>query len=261
MSPDPVVHNRAQRTPAVFVPGVIMPVALSYASLLEAIKDEIQPVLKELEVYAGDTPPPDYGLALEVEGLWRTAEAAGLESFHLVGYSGGGAVALAFTAKYPERPRSLALIEPAWIGDDFWTPEEAVEIDRVMALPPEQRMPAFVRFQLRPGVEPPPPPSPPPPWMAKRPAGVEALAGAFKAYHLDRERFRLFRGPVYFAFGNLSHILWERMADTLAGLFPNIRAEVYEGRHHFDPPHRAEPERFAQVLRDLWARSEAVWRQ
>ena len=47
------------------------------------------------------------------------------------------------------------------------------EYERIMALPPEQLMPEFVRVQLAPGIEPPPrPEGPPPPWMAQRPAGV-----------------------------------------------------------------------------------------
>jgi len=139
-----------ERPPVVFVPGVITPAAVSYASLLETLGGEIQPIVKELEVYAGDAPPIDYGLELEIEGVQRTADAAGLRSFHLIGYSAGGGVSLAFTARYPERVRSLALIEPAWSGNDFWTPEERAELDRVVTLPPDERMRAFFRFQITP---------------------------------------------------------------------------------------------------------------
>lgn len=51
------------------------------------------------------------------------------------------------------------------------------------------------------------------------------------------------------------------MAERLAGLFPDLRLEVYQGRHHLDPPHRAEPGRFARALRDLWERAEAAIRR
>ncbi len=248
-----------RRPPVVLVPGGVNPAAISYGPLLEVIKDEAEVVVKDLEVYAADTPPTGYGLELEVEGIKRAAEAAHLKSFHLVGYSGGGAASMAFTAKYPELVRSLALIEPAWIGSDP-TPEEAVgwaEIDRVMALPPDERMQAFISAGLRPGVQLPPfPPGPPPPWMARRPAGLEAMNRAFKTYYLDRENFRHFRRPVYLALGSLSHPIEEHKAKVLTSLFPDIRVEVYEGLHHFNPPHRAEPERFARALRELWARSE-----
>jgi hypothetical protein len=31
---------------------------------------------------------------------------------------------------------------------------------------------------------------------------------------------------------------------------------VFEERHHFDPPHRIEPERLAKSLKALWRRAE-----
>lgn len=243
-----------------FVPGGVMPSELAYGPLLSVIGDEIQSIVKELEVYATDTPPPDYGLEVEVDGIRRVAEAAGVKSFHLVGYSAGGASSLAFTAKFPERLRSLALIEPAWIGG--LTSEDAedwAELGRLMMLAPNERMRGFMRWQMRPGVEPPDlplPPGPPPAWMAKRPAGLEAFVRAFNTYHLDQSRFRQFSRPVYYAFGSLSTRYYERAAKTLVGLFPNMQVEAYEGRSHLDPPHRAEPERVARSLRALWARAE-----
>ncbi len=92
--------------------------------------------------------------------------------------------------------------------------------------------------------------------MARRPAGLIALSRAFKAYTLDREQFRPFRAPVYYALGSLSRPFFARNAGTLASFFPDVRIDVYAGRSHFDPPHRAEPERFAQELRVVWARGE-----
>ncbi len=102
--------------PVVLVPGGVTPAALSYGPLLNVIGSQIQPILKDLEIYTTDAPPPDYDLKMEVEGIRRAADKAGLNRFHLVGYSGGGAIALAFTAQHPELLESLALIEPAWIG-------------------------------------------------------------------------------------------------------------------------------------------------
>src|SRR5512133_3683490 len=99
--------------PIVFVPGSITPAQISYGNVLRELGDDANVVLKDLEVYAADAPPTNYELGLEAEGIKRTADEAGLDTFHLVGFSGGGAAALAFTARYPERVRSLALIEPA----------------------------------------------------------------------------------------------------------------------------------------------------
>ena len=255
-------HPANGKPPVIFVPGAVTPAEPSYGPLLQAIGDQIQPILKELEVYATDAPPADYGLELEVKGIRRVADAAGVPRFHLVGYSAGGASSLAFTARYPERLRSLALIEPAWSGRV--TAEDAedwAELGRVMSLPPDERMPAFIRWHMRPGVQPPAfrgPPGPPPPWMAKRPAGQAALFRAFNTYDLDQSRFRQFHRPVYYAIGSLSTRFFERSAKRLAALFPDMQVEEYEGRSHFDPPHRAEPERVARALLALWARADAV---
>jgi pimeloyl-ACP methyl ester carboxylesterase len=177
-----------------------------------------------------------------------------------VGYSAGGAASLAFAARHPHRLRSLVLLEPAWAGNDGLDPaEEAVwrEYARVMALPPAEMLPAFVRANLRPGVEPPrSPPGPPPPWMAKRPAGMQAVVRAFRGGRLALDGLRRFRAPVYFALGGLSNPdQYLRIAERLAGVFDDFTLEVFEDRHHFDPPHRAEPERLAASLRGVWARA------
>ena len=129
-----------------------------------------------------------------------------------------------------------------------------------MALPPQEMMPAFVRGNLRPGVEPPPPPpGPPPAWMAKRPAGLAAFLRAFGAGELDINALRGLRVPVYFALGGLSNPdQYAKIAERLASAFPDFTLEVFEECHHFDPSHRVESERLASSLRDLWARAESV---
>jgi hypothetical protein len=119
-------------------------------------------------------------------------------------------------------------------------------------------MPAFVRFGLRPGVAvPAPPPGDPPPWMAGRPGGIRAIIRAFEEGDLDLEPLRRFDRPVYFALGALSNPdHYEEIATRLGGVFPDFELEVFQERHHFDPPHRIEPERLARSLRALWQRAE-----
>jgi len=249
----------------VLLPGVVMPAALAYGPLLDALGDEVDPLAKDLELYAGDTPPPGYAVDFEIDGLLSAAEEAGFERFHLVGYSGGGAVSLAFAARHPERLRSLALIEPAWDGNWELSPAEEMlwrRFEELADVDPaeEEPMAEFMRMQLWPGVEPPaPPPGPEPPWMAKRPAGIRALIAAFRDGGIDPERLRAFERPVYFALGSLSNPdYWAHMAERLGRTFGDFTLEVYEGRHHLDPPHRAEPQRFAASLLSHWARAEAA---
>src|SRR5579859_1311251 len=246
-------------TRVVFLPGSVLPADLAYGALVEALGDDVDPLFKDLEVYSGPQPPPDYSLDTEIAGVLREADARGWDRFHLVGYSGGGASALALTAKHPERLETLALLEPAWAGSWDWSPEHIAlwrKYDELEGLPPPQYMAAFMRLGVRPEVVlPPPPPGEPPPWMAKRPAGIAAFLRTFQTYDLDREALRRFDRPVYFALGGLSNPDdYGEIATRLATVFPDFRLEVFEDRHHFDPPHRIEPERLAASLRTHWAR-------
>ena len=126
------------------------------------------------------------------------------------------------------------------------------------SLPPDEYMAAFVRLQLAPGVEPPPPPeSAPPPWMSKRPAGVRAIIDALDRADFDADALRAFDRPVYFALGGRSNPdYFARIAGRLDRTFPDFEVETFAERHHFDPPHRIEPERLANSLLALWERAE-----
>lgn len=242
-----------------FLPGAVLPGEVAYPGLLAALGEGVDAIYKELEVYAGAEPPAGYSLDVEVEGILREAEKAGFDRFHLVGYSAGGAVSLAFAAAHRGRLLSLGLLEPAWAGNEGLDPVEVEswrKLDQLLELPPAERMPAFIRANLRPGVEPPPPPpGEPPPWMAKRPAGLAALTRAFKGHTLDGAALANLGVPVYYALGSLSNPdHYGKIAERLAGVFADFTLEEFADRHHFDPPHRAEPERLAASLRALWAR-------
>jgi pimeloyl-ACP methyl ester carboxylesterase len=245
----------------VFLPGVVLPAELAYGALLETLGTEVDAVAKDLELYAGPEPPPDYSLDLEITGVLREAAERGWERFHLVGYSGGGAAALAFAARHPEKLSSLALLEPAWAGNWELSPAARAlgrEYERLDPLPAAEFMRAFMRLQLKPGVDPPPPPTgDPPPWMANRPGGIGAFTQNFTTYDLDRASLERFASPVYYALGGLSNPdQYGEIAKRLSSVFPDFELEVFEERHHFDPPHRVEPERLATSLRALWRRAE-----
>ena len=248
---------------AILLPGAILPAHIAYAALMGAFDRDVSARAKELEVYGTSEVPPAYGLDTEVAGIDRVAGEAGFARFRLVGYSGGGASSLAYALTRPDRLRSLTLAEPAWAGIEGRTPEEAAAADRAIdatALPPEQMLPAFMRAQLADGVEPPePPPGPPPSWMASRPDGTRAIAAAFERFAFSSADMRAFDRPVLFVLGGLSNPdYYRRMAERLATSFPDFRLDVFDGRHHFDPPHRAEPERYARLLEDHWRRAEGL---
>ena len=108
------------------LPGGVLPAEPAYAALLQVLGERVNAVAKDLEVYADEQPPADFSLETEAVGILREADAHGFQRFHLVGYSGGGASSLAFTALHGERLLSLALLEPAWAGNERTAAEEAL---------------------------------------------------------------------------------------------------------------------------------------
>ena len=248
--------------PVIFLPGSVVPAEPAYAALLQVLGERVNAVAKDLEVYAGDQPPPDLQP--------RTQRSRGSCARPTLTAS-TASISSATRAAAPRRSRSqpphgerllsLALLEPAWAGNERTPGEEALwQRFRALApLPPDEFMAGFVRLQLAPGVEPPPPPEgPPPPWMAKRPAGLRAFIDAFDNGDLDLEALRAFDRPVYFALGGRSNPdYYGRMAERLAAIFPDFTIETFPERHHFDPPHRIEPERLANSLLALWQRADA----
>ena len=48
------------------------------------------------------------------------------------------------------------------------------------------------------------------------------------------------------------------MQTRLAGWFPDFTGEVYEGLHHLNTSHQAEPDRVAATLVAFWEGSETA---
>jgi pimeloyl-ACP methyl ester carboxylesterase len=254
-----ITESTEARRPVVFLPGGVTPVLPSYAPLVDELGVQIDPLLKELEVYAADAPPPSYSMQTEVDGVLRAVDEAGLETVHLVGYSGGGAVALALIAQHPERVRSLAVFEPANVPGAWDADERArwAEFRAALAgLGPERMLAEFMRLQVQPGAELPVPREPPPPWMAGRPAGLTAMMRAFEADWTERDALRRCTMPVYLAYGLLTADFMVHRVQLLAGLLRDVWIEAYEGVHHFGPPQRTQPARYARALRHLWLRAD-----
>jgi pimeloyl-ACP methyl ester carboxylesterase len=245
----------AGRPTCIFLPGIVQPGVLRYAALIRELGHSVDARVKELEVYTFSPPPSSYSIEFEVEGLLTCAHRAGLDGFHLYGHSGGGAVSLAFTARYPELVLSLALDEPAFDFTDEMRAElaEHRELERLLLEDPQQAMPRFMRLELKPGVEFQPPPGLQP--LPNRPAGVAAFLRAFTEHRLDVESLRRYERPVLYTRGSLSADRYEQSAKRLAAIFPNFREVVFDGIHHLNTSHVAEPARVASLLVDLWRQS------
>jgi len=246
------------RYPVVLLPGIIAPAAIRYGPLVERLPG-VEVVVRDLAVYDGDEPPSGYSIDTEVAALDRAIDDAGLTKVHLYGHSGGGAVALAYAASRGDRVQSLAVDEPA---SDMTAEGDAVygwpEFDEAVLLPPAESMAAFMRLQVAEDVVlPTPPAGDPPPWMAKRPPAIRAFIAALRHHRVEPVAYAAFASPVYFSRGSRTHPRWEAMQARLAGLFPNFTAEVFEGLHHLNTSHQAEPDRVAATLSAFWARAES----
>src|SRR5437588_4241612 len=133
------------------LPGGVMPAEVRYAPLASALANDVQLHFKNLEVYAGDVPPTGYSIDLEVEAVGRFADSLGLDRFHLLGYSGGGFVSLAFAGAHPDRLLSLALFEPASIPGPLSAEEAEIyaRLETELAgLSGPEFMRAFVALQV-----------------------------------------------------------------------------------------------------------------
>lgn len=87
----------------------------------------VQPIHNELgsEGKLGD---PGYTAEVERESLRLTLDELGIDVADFVGWSGGGRALIEFAVAYPERVRSLTLVEPA----AYWILEELGEHDAVV---------------------------------------------------------------------------------------------------------------------------------
>ena len=241
------------------LPGAVAPGEVRYRTVVEALGSHARVHPKELELYAGESPPAGYSIDQEVQAVAAFADSLGLARFHLLAYSGGGFIALAFAGAHPERLLSLALFEPASIPGPL-TAEERVSFERMTArlrgLSGAEYMREFNAAHLRPGVPlPPPPHDPPPPWMAKRPAGISALMRAFDSYRFDRDSLRGGGFPVFLGHGDLSDEQQEIKVGVLSRLFDDIHVLRLRGVHHFVPPEQLYGAAHLAALRGLWSRA------
>jgi pimeloyl-ACP methyl ester carboxylesterase len=240
------------------LPGSVAPAANRYPPLKAAVGDRAELHLKDLELYRGDAPPEDYAIEMELAAVDQLADSLGLDRFHMIGYSGGGFMSLAYAGTRPDRLLSLGMFEPARVPGQL-TPAERNFFDqlngKLSGLRGPEFMSAFVREQVKPGATVPPPP-PPNPEMRKRPAGIAALLRVFESYSFDRGLLRKCGFPVYYAYGDLSHEEQALKAGVLAQLFPDIHVQRFGGIHHFVAPEEIYTPKHTRSLLDMWERAE-----
>ena len=162
-----------------------------------------------------------------------TRRVAELEAFDVVAHSGGVTVVIAFLAEGGgrERIRSLTLVEPPWVGLDFWSDTVrrfVEEFDRLVMLDPVACWDAFRELYV-PGVD-----LPAPADLQRVPLGLRTCWAGYRSKPLDRGVLRAVDVPVYLPVGGRSSPRMTAVAHLLAGVFPRACVEVFPDRHHFD---------------------------
>jgi len=126
MEPRRLEHDEsgAGDPPFVLLPGGLtgwqswLPLVPALAEYRRVVR--VQPI-SNAEGMAGRRGDPTYDTDLERESLALTLDLLRTEDMHLVGWSNGGRMALDFALAFPDRIRTLTLIEPpAWwlAGED-----------------------------------------------------------------------------------------------------------------------------------------------
>jgi pimeloyl-ACP methyl ester carboxylesterase len=234
----------------VCVNGVVPP-ELTFARLVREVAE--RPVrLHDLVGYS-ELLPPGYGVETEIDALDQVVDRP---AAHLLGYSAGASVALAFASARPDRVASLTLVEPPWVGAPDGSGFQRHMDEVMLHTPAERRWEEFHRLLTRPGADVPPPPPNPPPWAARRIARGEQVWEALRAHLIGADRLAALTAPVFLPVAADSHPWFTDAAHRLAAQLPSATVEVFPG-NHVRPPHVGEPERFAARLRELWAGAAA----
>jgi pimeloyl-ACP methyl ester carboxylesterase len=222
-----------------------------------------------------EMPPRGYTSSQMVDDLDALLRALGIDRAHLVGHSFGGAVALEFAVRHPERVESLTLADAVlfgvlharvrpnperWAALHRWLAQSGVPVPRADSehalgllafladLEPDQRLrpradEAFVPFAL---------------W--RRPAGAagqwrrllantSAVADFATRPALTREQLRTVSLPTLAIYGELSR--YRPMGRALERTIPGCRARLVNGAGHFHPLVR--PAGFADELSQFLA--------
>jgi len=213
----------------------------------ERVRGDVEMTLLELRVW-GLAPGDGYDMGMEVAAV---AEAAGSGPVHLAGFSAGATVALAAALALGESVRSVALLEPAFIGDDDWDPAEArwrATIATLRASGSPGQAEAFRAMLMAPGESAPP---------SRRPVAWDfrdALLGTMLSGHTGFESASLARidAPVLLVRGGRSAARFGLVGRRLKAVCPRASQHVFPALHHFAPPFREEPEQLANVLLGFW---------
>ena len=208
-------------------PGGAAPLFRSFLGAIEGVVGTPY----DLRLAAGAFEPEASTLEHAVQSLESFVRESMSMPVHLVGHSGGGAVALAFAAAHPRLLASLTASEPPWVGSS-----EAGNIGflddlrRVVELPTDEVSGAFARLyaasddvvaEL-------------PPFDDAQVRILRAVAIEYQRAHLDLDKLQEVDVPVLLPYGSHSSNHMAVTATWLAGQFKRARVLQIPGANHFD---------------------------
>jgi pimeloyl-ACP methyl ester carboxylesterase len=241
------------RIPRVLWLSPATPPERSAELVARALEDRAHIVPKELEVW-GDGRLESYTLDDEVQGVERVAAARGWSRFHIVGFSAGATVALLCARLLPSSVASVALIEPATIGDDDWSAGEADWRDRlqtIFKLPPDQRTAAFRRAMMATDQ-----PLPRPPALSSGSSErALLLEHALASTGFTSSDWVALTQPLLVVTGGRSHPRFAEVSARLCEVAPDAVAASFPLLSHLQSPQRHDPERLSALLAELWSRA------
>ena len=222
---------------------------------------------------ASDKPRGDYSIAAYANGMRDLLSVLDIEQATVVGHSLGGGIALQFAYQFPERCERLAVVGSGGLGPELSAGLRAATLpgaELVLTLLTDVSAPLRFGFQTLErfgeiaG------------WRRLRDLAEagEALL-ALKDVEARRAFLRTLRGvvdargqavtaldrlyladsiPMLVIWGARDPIVPARHAETVRGLVPSARIEVFTEAGHW--PHLDEPDRFVDVLLDFIATTE-----
>jgi len=245
--------------------------------------DEVIPSLaRDFTVVAPDLlghgesakPRGDYSLGAYASGLRDLLAVLGHDRATIVGHSLGGGIAMVFAYQFPERTERMVLVDSGGLGRDVSIALRAASLPgSEFVLPilfaPQlvgigQRAAGFLgRLGLQAGAE--------AEEVARGIATFCDLHARTAFVHtvrsvIDplgqrvsaRDRLYLAEGmPTLIIWGDRDRIIPVEHGRAAAELIDGSRFEVFPGAGHF--PHRADPVRFVDTLRDFMATTEPAW--
>ncbi len=178
-------------------------------------------------------------------------QVAGSQPVHLAGFSAGATVALAAALALNDSVRSVALLEPAFIGDDDWDPAEAewrAAIGSLHVSAPAKQAEAFRDMLMAPGATAP---------RSRAPVSWDFRDDLLKTMLTGHTGFKSsdlagIGAPILLIRGGRSAPRFGLVARRLMAVCPTASEYVFPALHHFAPPYREEPGALARVLLDFW---------